>query len=81
MALNQNIQDSAALEIVEAGQSHMEFAVVEGWRRPLEEWCYQLGLRVPERRRTRVGAFLCSAQGFFCGEPPTEFFICDCPDC
>ena len=44
----------------ESGQSHMEFAVVEGWRRPLEEWRYQLGLRVPERRETRVGTFLCS---------------------
>jgi hypothetical protein len=67
------------LDRIRAGQSHMEFAVVEGWRRLLEEWCYQLGLRVPERRRTRVGAFLCSEQGFLCGEPPTGFFICDCP--
>ena len=45
---------------VAAGQSHMEFAVVEGWRRLLGEWRYQLRLRVPERRGTRVGAFLCS---------------------
>jgi hypothetical protein len=57
----------------------MEFAVVEGWRRLLGEWRYQLGSRVPERRGPRVGAFLCSEQGFFCGEPPTGFFICDCP--
>jgi hypothetical protein len=57
----------------------MEFAVVEGWRRLLGEWRYQLGSRVLERRGTRVGAFLCSEQGFFCGEPPTGFFICDCP--
>ena len=51
---------SQALTAILAGQSHMEFAVVEGWRRPLEEWRYQLGLRVPERRETRVGTFLCS---------------------
>ncbi len=44
----------------QSGQSHMEFAVVEGWRRLLGEWRYQLGSRVPERRGTRVGAFLCS---------------------
>jgi hypothetical protein len=43
-----------------AGQSHMEFRVVEGWRHLLEEWRYQLGSRVPERRGTRVGKFLCS---------------------
>jgi hypothetical protein len=42
------------------GQSHMEFTVVEGWHRFLEEWRYQLGSRVPERRGTRVGTFLCS---------------------
>jgi hypothetical protein len=62
-----------------AGQSHMEFAVVEGWLHLLEEWRYQLGSRVPERRGTRIGAFLCSEQEFFCGEPPTGFFICGCP--
>jgi hypothetical protein len=43
-----------------AGQSHMEFAVVEGWRCLLGEWRYQLGSRVRERRGTSVGAFLCS---------------------
>jgi hypothetical protein len=45
---------------LDAGQSHMEFAVVEGWRRLLEKWRYQLGSRVPERRGTRVDTFLCS---------------------
>src|SRR3954468_20430543 len=43
-----------------AGQSHMEFTVVEGWLHLLGEWRYQLGSRVPERRGTRVSAFLCS---------------------
>src|SRR4051812_24547798 len=45
---------------VTPGQSYMEFAVVEGWRCLLGKWRYQLGSRVPERRGTRVGAFLCS---------------------
>src|SRR3954471_5040469 len=57
----------------------MEFTVVEGWLHLLAEWRYQLGSRVPERRGTRVSAFLCSEKGFLCGEPPTGFFICDCP--
>src|SRR3954453_9377728 len=57
----------------------MEFTVVEGWLHLLGEWRYQLGSRVPERRGTRVSAFLCSEKGFLCGEPPTGFFICDCP--
>src|SRR4051812_31322518 len=42
------------------GQSHMEFTVVEGWLHLLGEWRCQLGSRVPERRGTRVSAFLCS---------------------
>ncbi len=51
---------STARTVRGAGQLHMEFAVVEGWRCLLGEWRYQLGSRVPERRGTRVGAFLCS---------------------
>src|SRR4051812_7979081 len=48
------------LSLVRTGQSHMEFTVVEGWLHLLGEWRCQLGSRVPERRGTRVSAFLCS---------------------
>src|SRR3954468_7487027 len=72
-------ESSKSPRTTKPGQSHMEFAVVEGWGRLLGGGRCQLGSRVPERRGTRVSAFLCSEKGFLCGEPPTGFFICDCP--
>src|SRR3954470_18566922 len=36
-------ESSKSPRTTKPGQSHMEFAVVEGWRRLLGEWRYQLG--------------------------------------